>query len=177
VIATGISPELTKLLGPRLVYSSSSVDDEPDAEDKRDHHGDALGKGALVVAAGGNDGSDQPFFPASYSGVIAVGSVDASNKLAPFSDRWPGLLYAPGVNILAVGKDGGLAAHSGTSFSAAIVAAIAAVIWAAKPDWSAQQIRQLLIDTSIDLGPVDPTNSLLGKVRLIDVIAASRHAS
>ena len=65
-----------------------------------------------------------------------------------------------------------IVSQSGTSFSATVAAAIAAVVWAAKPDLSAQQIHELLIATSADLGPIDPTNLQLGRLRRIDAIAA-----
>jgi Subtilase family len=135
---------------------------------------EALNTGFLVVAAAGNDGGEQPNSPASVPGVIAAGAVDASGRVPQFSNRGPNVLYAPGVNILTLGEDGKLLTISGTSFSSTIAAAFAANVWAAKGILSAQQIRDLLIKTSIDLGPVDAEKPQLGTIRRIDATAALR---
>jgi subtilisin family serine protease len=239
VIGTGISPELAKLLGERLVYSSSTVPTEPDGDDRNGHGtavaalaaalapsariisikclsqtgaGDdatiaegirrateakaniillplggavalkemeeavraALDTGVLVVAAAGNEGSGELSFPARLVGVIATGSVDDNNNIAPFSNRGLDALYAPGMNILTLNQEGKLVERSGTSFSAAIGAAFAAIVWGAKPDLSATQIRELLFRSSVDLGPIDPQKPQVGRLRRIDVPAALR---
>jgi subtilisin family serine protease len=41
----------------------------------------------IVVAAAGNDGLRQPFFPAAYPDVVAVGALDAHGRQARFSNR------------------------------------------------------------------------------------------
>jgi hypothetical protein len=62
----------------------------------------ALSRDAVIVAAGGNDGPDTgtgPFYPASYPGVLSVGTVESDGSLAPFSDLGSNVaLTAPGVN-------------------------------------------------------------------------------
>ena len=76
---------------------------------------DAVAKGALVVVAAGNRGASQPDWPARFAvqswangaqargAVIAVGAVDANNRIADFSNRagdtaqW--FLVAPGVEV------------------------------------------------------------------------------
>jgi tetratricopeptide (TPR) repeat protein len=134
---------------------------------------DARTAGALVVAAAGNDGAPTPTIPARLPGVLAVGALENSGKRpAPFTNFGTGVLYAPGVDILMPAKDG-LAKQSGTSFSAAIAAAIAAVTWGAKPDLSAQQLQELLRSSAVNLGPV-PNKPQVGDVRRIDLAAAAR---
>lgn len=60
-------------------------------------------RGALVVAASGNDGSRQRLsFPGGYAANIAVGAVDRNNVLAAFSNQGPALdVVAPGVLVLS----------------------------------------------------------------------------
>jgi subtilisin family serine protease len=101
----------------------------------------ALGRDVVVVAAAGNNGSDRPFWPAAFKGVIAVAAVDASTdppKPAAFSNFgvWVDVC-APGVDLLSSYVRGtwqlapstpaetfdGWARWSGTSFAAPLVAA------------------------------------------------------
>lgn len=59
-------------------------------------------KGALIVAATGNDGASKVSFPAGYATNIAVGAVDVNNALATFSNRGTNIdVVAPGVMVLS----------------------------------------------------------------------------
>lgn len=59
-------------------------------------------KGALVVAATGNDSATRISYPAGYAVNVAVGAVDVNNALASFSNRGKGIdLVGPGVNVLS----------------------------------------------------------------------------
>jgi thermitase len=62
----------------------------------------ALKKGAAVVAAMGNDGTNEKSYPAAYHGVIAVGATDSKDKVASFS-QWGDWISvsAPGVSVLS----------------------------------------------------------------------------
>lgn len=58
--------------------------------------------GLSVVAASGNDGSNQVSYPAALPTAIAVGAVDSSLKKADFSQYGPELaVVAPGVAVLS----------------------------------------------------------------------------
>ena len=87
----------------------------------------AFRKGAVVVAAAGNDTYGQLAIPAAYEGVISVGSVDANNRQAYFSNAGAGLdLAAPGVGVVSAWETDKVALVSGTSQSSALVSAAAA---------------------------------------------------
>lgn len=59
-------------------------------------------KGALVVAATGNDGATQVSYPAAYAVNIAVGAVDRNNVVASFSNKGTNIdVVAPGVAVLS----------------------------------------------------------------------------
>jgi hypothetical protein len=59
-------------------------------------------KGALVVAATGNDGATRVSYPAAYAINIAVGAVDKNNAIASFSNRGSAIdVVAPGVGVLS----------------------------------------------------------------------------
>lgn len=84
-------------------------------------------KGAVVVAAAGNEGYDQLAIPAAIDGVLSVGSVDAAGKQASFSNSGQGLdLVAPGVGVVSAWETDKVAIASGTSHSAGLVSGAAA---------------------------------------------------
>ena len=97
----------------------------------------AFQKGAVVVAAAGNDAYGQLAIPAAYEGVISVGSVDAENRQAYFSNAGAGLdIAAPGVGVVSAWETDKVAIVSGTSQSSALVSAAAAtyLAWGVRPN-------------------------------------------
>ncbi len=126
----------------------------------------AYAAGVLLVAAAGNTGLSGLDYPARYPEVIAVGAVDSANQRAFFSNYGGKLeLCAPGVNVLSTMPVYTVALNkwpyfyrryydylSGTSMSAPHVAGVAALVWAAHPDWTNVQVRDRLDATATDLG-------------------------
>ncbi|WP_305784113.1 S8 family serine peptidase [Symbioplanes lichenis] len=114
----------------------------------------ARGKGVTVVAAAGNDG--QKGNPASYpgadAGVLAVAATDSSDQVAAYSTRGSYVdVAAPGTTIVST-YPGGYATESGTSMASPHVAAVAALLEAARPDGTPDDIERILEDTAVDLG-------------------------
>src|SRR5215210_5586206 len=92
----------------------------------------AWSKGAVLVAATGNDGSSAAAFPAGSSGVVGVSSTNDSDDLASSSNYGADtFLAAPGVGIVTTQAGGGTTSVTGTSAAAAIVAGSAGVLAAA----------------------------------------------
>ncbi|GMA16841.1 serine protease [Deinococcus metallilatus] len=61
----------------------------------------AYNKGALIVAATGNDGAAVSY-PAAYTNVVGVGAIDSSEAKADFSNFGPQVdLVGPGVSVLS----------------------------------------------------------------------------
>jgi hypothetical protein len=85
----------------------------------------AVSKGAVVVAAVGNDGPfSPPLYPAAYRNVVAVTGVDRRDAILAEAVRaTPVAFAAPGADILAARLGGGFEEVRGTSFAAPIVAA------------------------------------------------------
>lgn len=81
-------------------------------------------KGAVIVAAVGNDGpAAPPAYPASYPGVIAVTGVDGRNRALIEAGRALHLDYAaPGADIFAQNAAGRSVKVRGTSFATPLVA-------------------------------------------------------
>jgi subtilisin family serine protease len=88
----------------------------------------AWSKGAVLVAAAGNDAAGAATFPAGDRGVIGAAATDESDQRAAFSNTGQAVfLAAPGVNIQSAAP-AGYAAGSGTSASAAFIAGAAALL-------------------------------------------------
>ncbi len=79
----------------------------------------ALAKGVTIVAAAGNDGLENRYYPGAIPGVLAIGAFERSGEVASFSTFGPHIAFlAPGVEILSAAPGGKYAAASGTSQAA-----------------------------------------------------------
>jgi subtilisin family serine protease len=89
----------------------------------------ALERGCILVAASGNSGKTERYYPAAHAGVVAVGAVNPMGHPTTFSTRGEHVaLCAPGQGIWTCGLSGDDARVSGTSFAAPFVAAAAALL-------------------------------------------------
>lgn len=98
----------------------------------------AMQKGAIIVAAAGNEHSSEFFYPAALSNVVSVGAITNNEEKADFSN------YGSYVKLAAPGKDiySTLPNHansrntlnygyvSGTSMAGPMVTGVAALVWA-----------------------------------------------
>lgn len=111
-------------------------------------------RGILLVAAAGNAGAKSPpLYPAANPNVIAVSGTDAQDKLFPASNRGNYIaLAAPGADIFLPAPDEKYQITSGTSFSAAYVSGIAALIMERNPALKPNDVRAILTRTARDLG-------------------------
>lgn len=154
---------------------------------------DARAQDVVVVAAAGNleegqsgDAATVPFYPAAYTGVLAVAATCspsahaldsnpceglADGAIAPFShrgDSWVDLA-APGVNV-ATGT-GGTVYFRGTSAASPLVSGAVALLRAAHPGWSEEQVRDALVGTA---APVEPPGDVAGgEIRVAAAITAA----
>ena len=112
-------------------------------------------KGVVLIAAAGNAGpKSPPLYPAADPVVIAVTATDAHDKVLPVANRGRYIaVAAPGSDLLVAIPNGGYEVSSGTSYSAAEVSGIAALLIQRKPTLRPDDIRRVLEATARDLGP------------------------
>ncbi|WP_051688244.1 S8 family peptidase [Desulfofalx alkaliphila] len=123
-------------------------------------------RGVIMVAAAGNDGSGKSVdFPAAFPGVIAVGSIDESDRLSPFSNHGPGLtVVAPGSSVYSTARGGGYERLSGTSMAAPHVTGTIALALQINPRLNLQQITELLKGSSQKLSSLSAEEQGYGLV-------------
>lgn len=107
----------------------------------------AFNQGIVLVAGAGNDNSSDPFFPAAYNGVIAVGATDPNDIRAGFSNYGSYLdVMAPGVNIYSslANADSSYGAQSGTSMACPLVSGLCGLIISVNPGLAPANVETVL---------------------------------
>jgi len=138
----------------------------------------ALHHNVVVVAAAGNDlpqGGTGPFYPAAYPGVLAVGAVGPGGVLAGFSDRHtPVGVTAPGVNVTTAYPGTFPAAYdpgqNGTSFAAAFVSGVVALVRSAHPGLNAAQVVARIEATAHGAAGPGTGHGLVDPVRAVTAV-------
>ncbi|QIB43211.1 S8 family serine peptidase [Streptomyces aureoverticillatus] len=128
----------------------------------------AASKGKLMFASVGNNAKKKNFigYPAAHPNVTGISAADKSGKVAKYSEFGEYVdLAAPGLNLphwcdatFRSYCDGG----GGTSAGTAIASASAALIWSKHPNWTANQVLRVLIDTAGRSWPKDKPSDYLG---------------
>ncbi len=124
----------------------------------------AIGAGAILVAASGNENVNEVSCPAAHPRVIAVGA--SGGQSSPdgradcpsdcFSNWGPEIdVVAPGVSISStwwtLGGGSTYASGSGTSFSTPLVSGLAALILSQSPSFDYAKVRSVLCASAVDL--------------------------
>lgn len=108
--------------------------------------------GCCVVAAAGNNGSMQDFYPASYDGVLSVAAVDSNDIKASFSNYSNKIgVSAPGVDIYSTVPGNTYAAWDGTSMASPVASGVLALIRQKFQNFSPKQYYEILKKTSQDI--------------------------
>lgn len=118
----------------------------------------AASKGILVVNSAGNEGArswKKINFPADVENVLTVGAVMSDRAVCSFSSIGPTVdgrikpdVMALGNNTCILNGAGVQTIGSGTSFSAPLIAGMAACIWDAFPDLTASELRRYIRESA-----------------------------
>jgi subtilisin family serine protease/PKD repeat protein len=164
--------------GPDIISLSMGVQGTSNYLDNT--AGSAMDNGVIFVTSAGNDGPNPGTVtsPATSAKVIGVGSTNKYNKqISSFSSRGPGPggiikpdIVAPGENIIIAAPNNRWVQGSGTSFSAPIVAGIAALILQYDPDLDPYEVKNILLTSAEDRGTSGPDNDY--GYGFVDTIAA-----
>lgn len=89
----------------------------------------AADQGITIVAAAGNDGKQELYYPGANPYVIAIGALGMEGKVAPYSTYGSHISFvAPGTNIYSTYLKNNYAYSSGTSQAAPFVTALIALM-------------------------------------------------
>lgn len=114
----------------------------------------ATNRDVVVVAAAGNEGSSEVYYPARLDETIGVAAAGRAGHPAAFSNYGASIdLIAPGVAILSAQPGGGYGQLSGTSMAAPHVSAVAALIRARHPEYDRLQVAGALAQAASPVGP------------------------
>jgi len=171
----------------------------PDRVTWRNTSENAMAAGVITIFAAGNEGSccgiDSVRTPGDVPDMITVGATNCNDFLAGFSSQgpvtwqniapfndWPfppgklkPTISAPGVDTVSLSANcSGYNTLSGTSMATPHVAGAVALMLEANPDLDHFDVKQILKDTSIDLG-VSGADNQFGAGR-VDALAAVQAA-
>jgi subtilisin family serine protease len=123
-----------------------------------DDDDDSSGRGAVFVAAAGNDKNSVEQYPAAEDGAIAVTSVNPEKKKSGFANYGPWVtIAAPGNGIYSPFPTSRYASWSGTSMATPFVAGQAALIRSLQPSAGSECVTEIIRATAQPLVASDPT--------------------
>lgn len=117
----------------------------------------AYGKNIVLIASAGNTGNDVIQYPSAFDEVISAGASDIYDSKAQFSSYGETVdIFAPGANIFTTSITGKGSDEfeknyfyvNGTSFSAPIIAASAALLLSVNNSLTNEEVRGILTSTT-----------------------------
>lgn|GEM_PF-3422101 len=114
-------------------------------------------KGIVCLVAAANDGIDNTVALEKLPYVIWVGSTDENDQKSYFSNYGKTVdVMAPGSDILSLAPGNFFQFLSGTSMATPVAAGVVALIMAAHPDWTRDQVVSQLYATANNIDNLNP---------------------
>ena len=127
-------------------------------------------KNSTVIAAAGNDGNDQRFYPATFANVLNVSASDQNDHKKANSNYGTKIdVIAPGEDMYSTWINATYTASGGTSTASPLVAGAAAIVKSHFPTMNALQVAEQLKATSDIVDTIAanlPYQGLLGRGRI-----------
>lgn len=131
-------------------------------------------RNGLLFMSAGNSGQEHADYP-DFTSFVGVGATDRNDNRASFSSWGTYVdITASGVEILTTYPNNRYVYYSGTSFSSPLTAGIAALMVAANPNITPDEIENGLFSTAVDIGAAGDDN-VFGH-GLVDASAAVAYA-
>jgi hypothetical protein len=113
--------------------------------------------GALVVAAAGNDNTQDAHYPSSFHKALSVASTSSGDMKSAFSNYGTGVdVCSPGEAILSTWMNDTYYYNNGTSMASPLAAGLAGLVAARFPSFTAEQIREQIRVTCDNIAPMNP---------------------
>lgn len=149
--------DYARLLGARVM--NLSLQNYPNDASLKLAFDRAEAAGIVICIAAGNQGVNNdatPNYPSGFpnANIIAVGNhdrVDARNT-GSFASNYGAAsvdLFAPGRDVLSTVRNGGYVVFTGTSMACPHVTAIAAIVRALNPTWTAAEVKTDILATAV----------------------------
>ena len=137
-------------------------------------------KGVLMVHGSGNDAKDNDKFSGyprdaakgepSLPYWIEVGASDENKGLMLLGDfsnygRETVDIFAPGVQINSTVPDNKYEKYDGTSMASPVVAGVGALVWSYYPDLTVQELKNILLESSMSYSKIKVFRPSEGKVK------------
>ena len=142
--------------GAKVINISLTIDRPTQAlEDAVDY---AWSKGAIIVAAAGNNGGSTPMYPAYYANSLAVTATDSDDLLVQLAKHGDWVdVAAPGANIYSTLPDNDYGFMSGTSMATAYAAGLAGLLFTVVTDANGNgrlndEVRDAIENSSDEIG-------------------------
>ena len=136
----------------------------------------AIAHNVIIVAAAGNDGINDVFYPAKYDGVLSVGATKDNDVIWEDSNYGYDIdLMAPGENVISTGGGNDYITASGTSLASPLVSGIAALVKKHFPDLNSLQVCERIRATADDIYSVNPNSEFMvgkGRVNAFSALSA-----
>lgn len=120
----------------------------------------AFNQGAVLVAAAGNDGVDDEFYPAANNNVVSVASVNINDQKAGSSQFGTWIdIASPGVGIRSTyaNSNTSYSRINGTSMASPNVAGVVGLMRSYVPTASNQQIISCLLSSTDNIDAANPS--------------------
>ena len=118
----------------------------------------AMLKGMVVVCSAGNEGNQSWHYitaPADAKGILSCGAVNSEGVRVPFSSVGPTADGRIKPDVVALGSGnavilpaGSIGSRSGTSFASPLIASLAAGVWQAYPQLTAEEVYEAIVKSA-----------------------------